>query len=78
MENTHNLSAPADRRRRAVRSLTRKIVSYIVVCAFLAFVNWLTTPGHWWVVWVIAGWGLGIVLSLLYYLLDCDDENEDY
>lgn len=77
MENTHNLSAPTDRRRRAVRSLTRKIVSYIVVCAFLAFVNWFTTPDRWWVVWVIAGWGLGIVLSLLYYLLDCDDENKD-
>lgn len=75
MENTQNLSAPNDRRRRASRSLARKIVSYVVVCAFLAFVNWFTSPGHWWVVWVVAGWGIGIVLSLLYYLLDC--ENED-
>ena len=27
-----------------------------------------------WVLWVIAGWGLNIVLSLVWYLFDCDDE----
>jgi len=45
-----------------------------VVCAFLAFVNWQTSPHYWWVLWVIAGWGLNIALSLAWYLFDCDDE----
>ena len=45
-----------------------------MVCAFLAFVNWQTSPRYWWVLWVIAGWGLNIVLSLVWYLFDCDDE----
>ena len=47
---------------------------FVVVCAFLAFVNWQTSPHYWWVLWVIAGWGLNIALSLAWYLFDCDDE----
>ena len=31
-------------------------------------------PHYWWVLWVIAGWGLNIALSLAWYLFDCDDE----
>jgi len=27
------------------------------------------------VAWVAAGWGLNLVLSLVWYLTDCDDEN---
>ena len=46
----------------------------VVICAFLAFVNWQTSPHYWWVLWVIAGWGLNIALSLAWYLFDCDDE----
>ena len=49
--------------------------TYLVVCAFLAFVNWQTSPHYWWVAWVAAGWGLNLVLSLVWYLTDCDDEN---
>lgn len=58
------------------RWFSRKAITYVVVCSFLAFVNWYTSPHHWWVVWVIAGWGLGLALSLAYYLLDCDDERK--
>lgn len=53
----------------------RRITTYLVVCAFLAFVNWQTSPHYWWVAWVAAGWGLNLVLSLVWYLTDCDDEN---
>ena len=54
---------------------SRRITTYLVVCAFLAFVNWQTSPHYWWVAWVAAGWGLNLVLSLVWYLTDCDDEN---
>ncbi|MFQ7503520.1 MAG: hypothetical protein ACLRMJ_11270 [Alistipes finegoldii] len=30
---------------------------------------------YWWVAWVATGWGLNLVLSLVWYLTDCDDEN---
>lgn len=63
-----------ENRRRSVRRLAKKIVTFVTVVAFLAFVNWQTTPGHWWVVWVIAGWGLALALSALFYLFDCEEE----
>lgn len=69
-------SPDTDRRRLFARRFTRRLTTYIVVCAFLAFVNWHTSPHYWWVAWVAAGWGLSIVLSLVYYLFDCDDETD--
>ncbi len=66
--------AHTDKRRLFARWFCRRLTTYTVICAFLAFVNWQTSPHYWWVLWVIAGWGLNIVLSLVYYLFDCDDE----
>ena len=43
----------------------------------LTFVNWYTSPHYWWVVWVMAGWGLNLILSLAWYLTGCD-EDKDY
>ena len=40
------------------------IVRYIVVCGFLTVVNYITSPHYWWVLWVIAGWGINLGLSL--------------
>lgn len=45
--------------------VTMNIVKYIVINVFLVVVNWLTTPHYWWVLWVIAGWGVGLSLNLL-------------
>lgn len=45
--------------------ITMSIVKYIVINVFLVVVNWLTTPHYWWVLWVIAGWGVGLSLNLL-------------
>jgi len=55
----------------------RRITTYVAVCAFLTFVNWYTSPHYWWVVWVMAGWGLNLILSLAWYLTGCD-EDKDY
>lgn len=46
------------------------IVRYVVVNAFLVFVNWMTSPHYWWVIWVIAGWGIGLLLKLINYTLE--------
>ncbi len=68
-------NTPSDKRRLFGRWFARRITTYFVVCAFLAFVNWQTSPHYWWVAWVAAGWGLNLVLSLVWRLTDCDDEN---
>ena len=38
-----------DKRRLFGRWFARRITTYLVVCAFLAFVNWQTSPHYWWV-----------------------------
>ncbi len=70
------IPAETDKRRVFARRFSRRIATYFAVCGFLAFVNRYTTPHHWWVIWVIAGWGLNILLSLVRYLFGCDDETE--
>lgn len=64
-----------ERGRRFARRFTRRITAYVVVCTFLAFVNWITSPHYWWVAWVAAGWGLNLALALVWHLTDCYDEN---
>lgn len=45
-------------------------------CAFLAGVNALTTPHYWWVLWVMAGWGLGLILDLIFHLTKLSDDDD--
>lgn len=49
--------ARTDKRRLFARWFIRRLTTCVVVCAFLAFVNWQTSPHYWWVLWVIAGMG---------------------
>ena len=69
-------SANTNKRRLFARRFSRRVTTCFAVCGFLAFVNWYTSPHYWWVVWVIAGWGLSILLSLIRYLFDQDDEDD--
>jgi|SRR5689334_24070666 len=49
---------------RYVRRLRRfylHVFQYLLVIAGLTVVNLLTNPHHLWVLWVIAGWGLGLL-----------------
>lgn len=51
-------------------TLKMSLLRYVLVCVFLAFVNWVATPSYWWVLWVIAGWGLGLSLNLINQYLE--------
>ena len=64
----------AAKRRRFTRGFARQVIAWAVMCAFLAVVNGLTSPHYWWVLWVIGGWGLQLLLALVFYLFDFDDE----
>ena len=44
-------------------------VSYIVICGFLAIVNYATSDHYPWVLWVMAGWGLGQLIHTVDYML---------
>lgn len=60
--------------RKFKRYATMRITSYIVVNAFLTFVNFMTNPNYWWVLWVMGGWGIGLALDLInkWYKLEED------
>lgn len=50
--------------------LKRSFLRYLVVNTFLFLVNWFTSPGHWWVLWVLFGWGTGLLLSTAFHYMD--------
>jgi hypothetical protein len=62
------------------RNLQGGLVAYVVINAFLVAVWAMTGAGYFWPVWVIAPWGVGMLLGLWDYLrgpvteADVDDE----
>lgn len=52
-----------------------KVAHYIVMCIFLSVMNYVFTPSYWWVLWVIAGWGLSLVMELI--SLSYTEENNE-
>lgn len=50
------------KRLKARREFQAHLVVYVVVNAFLVLVWWWTGAGYFWPGWVMAGWGIGIVI----------------
>jgi hypothetical protein len=44
------------------RSFAPHLVSYVVVNAFLVLVWAVTGAGYFWPIWIIGGWGIGLVM----------------
>ncbi|MDL2291804.1 2TM domain-containing protein [Bacteroides sp. OttesenSCG-928-F21] len=65
------------RKRKFYLEAVTSVVTYLLVNTFLVFLNWATSPYYWWVLWVIAGWGLGLGLKLvkgyLKYKMDIEE-----
>ena len=53
----------AVKRLRDKRDFTTHAVAYVVVNAFLIMVWWMGGAGYFWPAWVLAGWGIGLVLN---------------
>ncbi len=68
-------AARSDARRwTPARQLQRNALRYVVICLFLAAVNVCVTPHVWWVLWIVAGWGVTLLLEGIDYL--CFTNNE--
>jgi hypothetical protein len=50
----------ARKRVRALREFYVHAAIYVVVICGLAAINWITSPGYWWVVWPMLGWGIAV------------------
>jgi 2TM domain len=72
--------ASARKRIEKRRNLQGGLVAYVVVNGFLVAIWAMTGGGYFWPAWVIAGWGVGMLLGLWDYLrgpvteADVDDE----
>jgi len=60
--------AAARKRIEKRRGLQGGFVAYVVVNAFLVVVWALTGAGYFWPAWIMAGWGVGMLLGLWDYL----------
>lgn len=62
------------------RSLQTGMVAYVVVNAFLVAIWAMTGAGYFWPGWIIAGWGVGMVLGFWDYargpITDSDIDDE--
>ena len=51
----------AKRRVKEVKGFYNHLIIYIIINIFLAIVNFLTTPGFWWFLFVTFFWGIGLL-----------------
>jgi len=46
----------------SIRNFYQHLIVFLVIISFLFFFNFMTSPNTLWVIWVIFGWGLGVIL----------------
>jgi len=52
---------------------------YIIIVAFLAWLNYSTSPGYFWFLWVAFGWGIAVLFhGLSAYVWDIGMEEREY
>ena len=66
----------AERRADAKMSFRANLLSYVVVNAGLLVINLLTSPGYYWVIWPVIGWGLGLLAHGIAVYYDAGDLRE--
>jgi hypothetical protein len=52
----------ARRRVRREAEFYKHLLTYVIVMAGLVVINFLTSPGYFWVIWPMLGWGIGVVV----------------
>ena len=58
-----NAYKKAEKRVKKLKKFYYHLATYVVVNAFLVGLNLYQTPNNLWCLWVIFGWGLGLVLN---------------
>ncbi|MEM7358374.1 MAG: helix-turn-helix domain-containing protein [Pseudomonadota bacterium] len=46
---------------RDIKGFYQHLITYGITIVFLFVVNFLVSPGYWWALWAMLGWGIGVV-----------------
>lgn len=65
----------AERRVKERMELLRHIGMYVIVNGFLVVIWALSGAGYPWFLWVMAGWGLGLLIHVFTYLIGLRSES---
>ena len=60
-----NIRAVAEKKADAKIEFYKNSISYVVVNAILAVINFLVTPDIWWVLFPLFIWGIGVLFDFL-------------
>lgn len=60
-----NIRAVAEKKADAKIEFYKNFISYVVVNAILAVINFLFTPDIWWVLFSLFIWGIGVLFDFL-------------
>ena len=60
-----NIRAVAEKKADAKIEFYKNFISYVVVNAILAVINFLFTPDIWWVLFPLFIWGIGVLFDFL-------------
>jgi len=66
----------AEQRADAKLSFRAHLIAYVVVNAGLVAINLFTSPGYFWAIWPMIGWGIGIVAHGIAVYYDGGDMRE--
>lgn len=65
IELEHDRYLKAKKRVEEIKAFYASLTAFIVVNAFLMFVNLMTSPQYLWFLWPFFGWGIGVVFHAL-------------
>ncbi|MDW9381233.1 2TM domain-containing protein [Chryseobacterium sp. JV558] len=55
----------ASRRVKELKEFYGNLTSYCIIIPFLALLNLMTAPGHFWFFWPALGWGIGLAFHAI-------------
>ncbi len=57
-----------------LKKLKKSWAYYTVICLFLLIVNFMVSPAHFWVLWVVLGWGVAMIIQTINYKFGDEQE----
>lgn len=72
---THDFEVEVRERARAKYGFYKHLAVFLVINLMLFVINMVTSPGTWWSVWPLIGWGVAIVIhAARVFVFDAGEE----